>query len=143
MINHVDKEIYFTKNGNPYDDQEDFIGVSFLPKEMLQKLVIKNKIQRFDSIQLIIPICSFERFVKLRFCRYCHSCFRHIFTEKTYITRSFFNLWLCRGRQVSGQLHGGRGHWAVYYTSPQSFVITFFNSIVGTFVEFGLVGSLR
>ena len=24
--------------------------------------------------------------------------------------------------------HGGRGHWAVYYTSPQSFTLTFSNS---------------
>ena len=24
---------------------------------------------------------------------------------------------------------GGRGHWAVYYTSPQSFIITLSNSL--------------
>ena len=26
---------------------------------------------------------------------------------------------------VSGMVQGGRGHWTVYYTSPQSFIIAF------------------
>ena len=33
---------------------------------------------------------------------------------------------------------GGRGHWAVYYSSPQSFIVTFsyLLTTLGTFVEF-------
>ena len=34
---------------------------------------------------------------------------------------------------------GGRGNWAVYYTSPQSLLITFFVAgfkTLGTFIEF-------
>ena len=29
-----------------------------------------------------------------------------------------------------GMFHGGRGHWADYYTSPQSHIITFYYSLV-------------
>ena len=33
---------------------------------------------------------------------------------------------------------GGRGHWAVYNSSPQS--LTMFSHLLGTFIEFWLVG---
>ena len=33
---------------------------------------------------------------------------------------------------------GGRGHWAVYFTSPQSLTLTFSDSLktLGSFIEF-------
>ena len=41
---------------------------------------------------------------------------------------------------------GGRGHCAVYYISPQSFIIKFFLFVglttLGTFIDFILIGSL-
>ena len=44
-----------------------------------------------------------------------------------------------------GLFQGGRGHWAVYLTSPQSFIVTFFLFVdlktYGTFIELSLVGS--
>ena len=43
-------------------------------------------------------------------------------------------------------LQGGRGHWTVYYTSPQSFIINFFLFVgfttFGAFIEFWFVGVL-
>ena len=43
-------------------------------------------------------------------------------------------------------MQGRRGHWAVYYTSPHSLIITFSLFVglttLGTFIEFLLVGSL-
>ena len=30
-----------------------------------------------------------------------------------------------RGKRINRGLQGGRGHWAVYYISPQSFKLTF------------------
>ena len=41
-------------------------------------------------------------------------------------------------------VHGGRGHWAVYYTRHHSFIINISYSLtnLGTFIEFWLVGSL-
>ena len=42
-------------------------------------------------------------------------------------------------------IQGGRGHWAVYYTSPQSFIITLLISWLnnfGEFIDFWLVGSI-
>ena len=40
---------------------------------------------------------------------------------------------------------GGMEHWTVYYTSPQSFMITFSYShlILGTYIEFWLLGLLN
>ena len=41
-------------------------------------------------------------------------------------------------------MQGGRGQWAVYYISPQSFKITFFFvglTTLGTLIEFGFVCS--
>ena len=33
------------------------------------------------------------------------------------------------GLQISFKPQGGRGHWAVYFTSTQSFIITFSHSL--------------
>ena len=34
---------------------------------------------------------------------------------------------------------GGSGHWAVYSTSPQSFIITFFNSLANNFGDYKFI----
>ena len=45
-----------------------------------------------------------------------------------------------------GDIQGGRGHWAVYHTSPQSFIINVFlfngSTTLGIFIKFRLLGSL-
>ena len=42
-------------------------------------------------------------------------------------------------------IQGGMGHWAVYYTSPQSFIMfsySFGSTTLGTFNEFWLIGAI-
>ena len=38
-------------------------------------------------------------------------------------------------KYLSNLSQGGRGHWAVYYTSPQSFLFIG-STTLGTFIEF-------
>ena len=45
--------------------------------------------------------------------------------------------------RVSMQYQGGRGHWTVYYTSPQRFKLFVGLTTLGTLIEYWLVGSKR
>ena len=48
---------------------------------------------------------------------------------------------MCNGKDSSPQFYtkGGRGHWAVYYTSPQSLSIVPWLNNFRDFIEFSLV----
>ena len=56
----------------------------------------------------------------------------------------FWKVYVCGCVLKSVAYQGGRGNWAVYYTSPWCFIITLSYSltILWTFIEFWLVGSL-
>ena len=55
-------------------------------------------------------------------------------------------LWIKTGRKGKenvNKFQGGRGHWAVYYTSSQSFIKTIGLTALETFnIKYWLVGSL-
>ncbi len=48
---------------------------------------------------------------------------------------------MCNGKDSSPQFYtkGGRGHWAVFYTSPQRLSIVPWLNNFGDFIEFSLV----
>ena len=39
--------------------------------------------------------------------------------------------------KVTAEIQGGRGHWAVYYTSPQSFIIAFSSYLLAKTTYYG------